>query len=234
MIHNKGALLLALALVAGHMPATHAALDGAEPKRWQFEVLLDDKPIGEHTFELANEGDRHVLESKASFDVKFLFVTAFRYRHQSTEIWNDNCLTSIDATTDSNGKRQTVRGASRNNRFSLERPDASALPECVQTFAYWNPDVLESTELLNSQTGAYEAVAISWDGRDAVDVAGTPVEADRYRIGTRKGDITLWYSVADQTWLALEAPAKGGRTLAYRPTRVPLDTQDKNLVARGD
>ena len=222
MIRNKGALLLALALVVGHMPASHAAVDGAEMKRWQFEVLLDDKAIGEHTFELANEGDRHVLKSRASFDVKFLFVTAFRYRHQSTEVWSDNCLASIDATTDSNGKQLSVRGSSQDNSFNLEGQEASALPECVQTFAYWNPDVLESTRLLNSQTGAYEAVNISWDGREAVDVSGTPVEADRYRIGTRKGDITLWYSAGDQTWLALEAPAKGGRTLAYRPTHVPF------------
>lgn len=201
-------------------------------KAWQFEVLLDGKPIGEHTFELANEGDRRVLESKASFDVKFLFLTAFSYRHQSTEIWSDNCLASIDAKTDSNGKRQSVRGRSGDERFMLETPDETALPQCVQTFSYWNPNMLESSWLLNSQTGAYEAVNILWDGREAVDVAGTPVDADRYRIETRKGDITLWYSAEDQTWLALEAPAKGDRTLAYRPTRVPLDALDTTVARR--
>ena len=53
-----------------------------------------------------------------------------------------------------------------------------------------------------------------------VDVDGTPVEALRYTLSTERGDIRLWYS-RDGLWLALEAPAKGGRTLRYRALQVP-------------
>ncbi|MBT8091837.1 MAG: hypothetical protein KJN77_02300 [Gammaproteobacteria bacterium] len=220
-------------LAATALLATTAA--SADTRIWQFDVLLDGKPIGYHTFDLALEGDNQVLESKASFDVKFLFINAFSYRHQSTEIWSDDgCLHSIDAMTDSNGKQLTVRGRSEENRFRLVRPTDSELTECVQTFAYWNPTVLKSTRLLNSQTGAYENVTVSFAGRGVIPVAGTPVEADRYRITTRKGDITLWYSVEDQTWLALEAPAKGGRTLSYRPTRIPLEKPDETVFAKNN
>lgn len=211
-------ILSAILAVAASLPAAASVDD----RTWQFDVLLDGKPIGSHTFELDRQGGRTVLESKASFDVKFLFVTAFRYRHESTEVWSDNCLASIEATTDSNGKQQAVLGQIDADRFRLQRPATAALPECVRTFAYWNPALLESERLLNSQTGIYEKVTVTFEGQDTVDVAGTPVEAGRYRLATRGGDIKLWYSVEDRTWLALEAPAKGGRTLAYRPSRVPF------------
>jgi hypothetical protein len=216
-------------VLAASLPAAASVDD----KTWQFDVLLDGKPIGQHTFELDQQDEQTVLESKASFDVKFLFVTAFRYRHESTEVWSNNCLASIDATTDSNGKQQFVRGRTDADRFRLERPDTSALPECVRAFAYWNPAVLESERLLNSQTGIYEEVTVISEGRESIDVAGTPIEAKRYRLATRGGDIKLWYAAEDQTWLALEAPAKGGRTLAYRPTRVPLADSD-TLLAQND
>ncbi len=221
--------LSAVLALAASLPAAASVDD----KTWQFDVLLDGKPIGYHTFELDEQGERTVLESKASFDVKFLFVTAFRYRHESTEVWTDNCLASIDATTDSNGKQQAVRGRTDADRFRLERPADSALPECVRTFAYWNPAVLESERLLNSQTGVYEAVTVTFEGQETIDVAGTPVEAERYRLATRGGDIKLWYAAEGQTWLALEAPAKGGRTLAYRPSRVPL-SRSRTVVAQND
>ena len=55
---------------------------------------------------------------------------------------------------------------------------------------------------------------------DMVDVDGSPVEAVRYTLSTSGGDIRLWYT-REGLWLALEAPAKGGRTIRYRPVRLP-------------
>ena len=132
------------------------ATDELPKKQWQFEVALDGKPIGSHTFELQHDGSKQVLTTEASFDVKFLFITAFRYRHQNTEIWSNGCLSSIDASTDSNGQQFDVRGEIGNGRFDVIGAEGSmTLPGCVQTFAYWNPAILESQRLLNSQTGEY-------------------------------------------------------------------------------
>ncbi|MGB5511998.1 MAG: DUF6134 family protein [Woeseiaceae bacterium] len=235
MSTQKIALLTALIIMAGAMPAANASREQANERRWQFDVLLDDKPIGVHTFAVEDTGTELRLETTASFDVKFLFINAFRYRHQNTEVWQDGCLSSIDAVTDSNGKELVVRGRRDGGDFDIAQADSTkTLPGCVQTFAYWNPAVLESEQLLNSQTGEYEAVAVTYEGPDQVSLAGQAVEALRYTLATRGGDITLWYSRDGLTWLALKAPAKGGRTLTYRPTRVPLDERDASLLARRD
>lgn len=217
-VGNTGRLLLALAAALAAQAAT------AADQSWEFEVSLDDRKIGYHTFDLSEDGDRRVLETEAAFDVKLLFVTAFRYRHSNVEVWDDGCLQSINARTDSNGKMFEVRGTRKAQRLTVMRSNGDdELEECVRTFAYWNPDVLGAERLLNSQTGDYESVTVTADGDDTVDVGGVPVPAKRFTLSTEGGDIKLWYSDDMSCWLALEAPAKGGRTIRYQPVRVPAD-----------
>lgn len=229
---KKSLTTLGIALIACIAGVQASATSAEAGARWKFDVSLDGKPIGFHSFDLQQDGSQTVLTTEASFDVKFLFVTAFKYRHQNTEVWRDDCLLSINASTSSNGKEQVVRGTATEDSFSVQGTAGSeVLPSCVQTFAYWNPSMLESNRLLNSQTGAYEDVSVTLEGRDEVAVAGTPVEALRYRLSVKAGDITLWYSAEDQTWLGLEAPAKGGRKLLYQAVSIPQESPQ--MVAAG-
>jgi hypothetical protein len=222
-------------LIACALAFSANATEEAPGKQWQFDVALDGKPIGFHTFELQHEGSTQILTTEASFDVKFLFVTAFRYRHQNTETWSNGCLSSIDASTDSNGQQFDVRGEIGNGSFEVLGAEGSmTLPRCVQTFAYWNPAILESQKLLNSQTGEYEDVTVALEGREQLTVAGQQIDTLRYRLSAEAGDITLWYSSADTTWVGLEAPAKGGRKLRYQAVVVPDRDTSRQLVARSD
>ena len=202
------------------LPAVSAPINSGD---WKFEVLLDDKEIGYHNFSVQDDGLQTVLTTEARFDVKFLFVTAFRYRHQNTEVWTDGCLDSIDAVTDSNGKRLEVRGRQGVESFALQRQSGdAALSKCVQSFAYWDPSILSADRLLNSQTGDYEDISVTFESEDEVLVNSELVDALRYRLSAKAGDITLWYSNDDsRRWLALEAPAKGGRKIRYQPLQVP-------------
>lgn len=228
-VRGTAALLVAAKL------AIAAPSFGAEPLAWEFEVLLDDKAIGYHTFSVSGEGERQILRTEASFDVKFLFVTAFRYRHRNTEVWRDGCLAEIDAVTESNGRVLEVTGAQTGNRFAVASPSGTeTLADCVRSFAYWNPEILGAERLLNSQTGEYEPVTVRFEGEDSVRVGDELVGARRYRLEADAGDITLWYSDDEvRRWLALEAPAKGGRRIRYVPVSVPAADGGMRL-ARGD
>jgi len=232
----KMAAALPVILVAALTITTANAADGHQPMEWHFDVALDGKPIGYHTFDVRHDGPRQILTTEASFDVKFLFITAFRYRHQNTEIWADGCLSSIDAKTDSNGKVYDVRGNAQDDVFDLSGNAASISlkSDCVQTFAYWNPSILEARRLLNSQTGEYEDISTMLEGYESIEVDGQQIAAARYRLSAKAGDIRLWYSRDDQTWLALEAPAKGGRTIRYSAVRLPTITPADGIVATAD
>ncbi len=232
MFISRQALLKLIATMALCMSSYVSTAETFEAD-WNFKVLLNDKPIGFHNFSLTGDGERQTLTTEAKFDVKFLFINAFSYRHDSTETWSNGCLDSIDATTDNNGDYLTVRGQRYENALQVtSRVGEQQLNQCVQSFAYWNPDVLDSSQLLNSQTGELEDVDVTMESLDAVDVNGETIDAIRYRLNAKAGAVTLWYTNDEsRRWLALEAPAKGGRTIRYIPTEVPA-AEDLSAPAR--
>lgn len=221
------AMRIRTTIVLGLIVAFASALAASPAKAaqeldWRFEVSLDDRKIGYHSFSLEQRAGRQILETEARFDVKLLFITAFKYRHSNTEVWDDGCIESMDARTRTNGKVLEVTAERNAQMLEVSSTNGKAeLGACVQSFAYWNPRILEAERLLNSQTGEYESVSVTQEGSDIVDVNGRALDAVRYTLATKAGEIKLWYSKDSEYWLALEAPAKGGRTIRYTPVAVP-------------
>jgi hypothetical protein len=189
-----------------------------EPSQFDFEVLLDARPIGTHRFTVrSDDAGRTEVTSQASFDVRLLGIVVYRYRHGATERWQGDCLAGMEASTDDDGNRVAVRGAQlATGRFELTAPRPQFRTGCLRSYAYWKPQVLLSAEeLLNPQTGEFDAVRIESLGRERITVRGAQVEADRYRLRGAKLSIDLWYSASGE-WLQLESPARGNRKLRYR------------------
>ncbi len=182
---------------------------------WDFDVYLDEKKIGAHRFELSEQGGSQRLQSEANFKYRFLFVTAYTYEHSASEKWSGNCLTALDAKTNTNGKRSTVSGELDGDVFVLDGNEQQrTLRQCVMTFAYWNPEFLEQQRLLNPQTGEFLDVSVEEVGSEQLEIRGSTVAATRFKLTAANIDVTLWYS-NDNQWLALESVAKGGRILRY-------------------
>jgi hypothetical protein len=92
--------------------------------------------------------------------------------------------------------------------------------------------VLESSRLLNSQTGEWIDVTVGEAQAEELEIQGRRVAAQRYDLGLPDGTISLWYGQNGE-WLALEAPAPGGRVLKYRPERLPASFDlDTRLASR--
>ena len=184
---------------------------------WNFRVLLDGDPIGVHRFTLEDDGPRRALRSEAQFDVRLLFISAYRYQHEALEQWDGDCLASLSAQTDTNNELQSVRAALHGRRLVVEgegrRDVHEGADRCVMTFAYWNPRILDATRLLNAQTGELMPVAIGTLGEESIAVRGRTVAALRYRITATGLSIDLWY--AQRRWVALESLLKNGRRLRY-------------------
>ena len=66
---------------------TASMAEDSTNKTLLFDVFLDGKKIGYHRFEIDGQERNAAVRSEASFDVKFLFVTAFSYRHSAYEYW---------------------------------------------------------------------------------------------------------------------------------------------------
>lgn len=206
--------LRALILLAALISTIASASTGTG--EWRFRVFLDDTEIGYHHFRLSGQGPEQRLESEARYDVKFLYITVYNYAHDSREHWQGSCLRQIDANTQDNGKALAVRGTRDGNGFVVSGSRGQAtLPPCVMTFAYWNPDLLEQSRLLNVQTGEYLDVRVRALGAETITVRGEVQRAMRYALETRDFRIDLWYSPSKE-WLALESRTDSGRTIRYQ------------------
>jgi len=184
-------------------------------KNWQFVVYLDGDEIGFHNFSMVHKEQHHEIYSSARFDVKFLFINAYSYQHDNVEQWNGQCLNSINAVTDDNGELYKVFGKAASDAFVVNTSEKQNkyLP-CIKTFAYWDPDFLEETSLLNSQTGELIEVDSEFIGNETISHKGEDIIARHFRLRGDNLQIDLWYS-ADDHWLALESLTESGRIVRY-------------------
>jgi len=203
------------AMAQAQAPASSPAPPAAQ-RVYEFDVNLDKRPIGTHRFTVSRQPDGTAdIRSAATFDVKLLGITAYRYRHQAAEQWKEGCLASIDATTNDNGKSLKVAGLRRDDRFQLDHPTSTPLPACLAAYAYWDRDLLlRQDALLNPQTGKLDALRVEPLGRETLELQGQAVAAERYRLHAAQNVIDLWYS-ARGDWLRLESTT-GSRRLIYR------------------
>jgi len=206
------ALLPVFAAGADAPPAAGAGAGGT------FRVLLDGKPIGQHRFSAtasAGDSSERTMVSEATFAVRFLGMTVYRYQHRAVEHWRGDCLVALSADTDDNGQRTRVSARAQGERFEVSAPAPQDERGCVMSFAYWNPALLAQQRLLNAQTGRIEPVRVSALGDDTLTVGERTVRASGWRISGPAQPIDVWYSPQGD-WLGLDTRVEGGRTLSYR------------------
>lgn len=195
---------------------------------WRFDVFLDERAIGFHEFRVATDDSQQNVRIEAAFDFKHWLLPDYEYRHNNEETWDSGCLTRIDATTQTNGRAQAVNQSLGTDEAALSRKN------CVMSFAYWNPALVESAELLDPQTGELRPVRIEPKGEEFVPFSGKHLRANRYDLYLGKQIIRVWYEAETNRWVRLEAPARGKRILRYEPTELPSIDEARLLVTLAD
>ena len=192
----------------------------ASAKEWAFDVYLDKSKIGQHTFNL---NDKNELTSKAKFNVKVFFINAYQYDHKAVEKWDGDCLKNLESHTIENKVITDVEGKLVGSNFVVNDSDSKTkqyLPACAMTFAYWNPEILKKTKLLNPQNAEWLDTKITKLGSETIEVKGENIEAAHYKIegnlaGKNKLSIELWYN-SNSDWVALKSTTPEGRIINYK------------------
>ena len=217
----RSVVLVAASSVIGTAVAELPDPPPLDAREFEFRVLLDGKKIGSHRYSVRSSGDKRLVDSEARFDVKFLFINAYSYRHSLSARWDGDCLESLEAQTDANGTKLSVSGTLRDAEFVVRSDgETESLPICAMNFAYWNPRILKQQKLLNPQTGEYLEIDVERTGEQQLDIDGRRVAADSYRILAKNMRIDLWYS-QEMEWLVLDTRVRGGRMLRYVKTERP-------------
>ena len=218
LVATLSATILSL---AANPLAPRSAIAAATPepgRELNFDVFLDDRPIGYQRFALQSNGDDLRVEIRAAFEFTLLRLKTVTYDHRNVEQWRDGCLQSIEPKTQQNGKPDHVSGRAEPDGFAVSsRRGSQRLDACVGTFAYWDKrEILKRRKLLNSQTGEYVDVATRSLGRGTLALGPREIPVERYRIEGDGLEITLAYAVGSDEWVALESPLFAGWTLRYR------------------
>ena len=171
---------------------------------WEFDAVLNDKVIGQHTF--IYEDEKTV--SDANFKFEYLFMD-FIYQHQSSETWQGNCLKTISSKTDDDGDMYDVSGYMEAYQFMVTTNNkTSELPLCVMTFAYGNPKILDQKKLMNAQNGEYLDVDIQFLREENHMVKGKDILTDLWQIEAKGDDgdllVYLWYD-KNMNWVSLKS-----------------------------
>ena len=171
---------------------------------WEFDAVLNDKVIGQHTF--IYEDEKTV--SDANFKFEYLFMD-FIYQHKSSETWQGNCLKTISSKTDDDGDLYEVNGHIEANQFLVTTNiETKELPVCVMTFAYGDPKILEQKKLMNSQNGEYLDVDIQFLREENHMVKGKEILTSLWQIEAKGDDgdllVHLWYD-ENMNWVSLKS-----------------------------
>jgi hypothetical protein len=184
----------------------------ASARQWQFDVSVDGLPIGSHDLILRDNGDARSVQS----DMRFGMLGVNAYRQHAEETWQANCLARLDTRTEEKGNVTTVTGRLDADGFGIDGPRGhERLVPCVMSFAYWNPRVLKQTHLLSVRTGAWTPVTVQPLGKERIELRGSSVAADHFRIDTERNRIELWYSPEGE-WFGLRSTTRDGHVLVYR------------------
>ena len=172
-------------------------------EEYKFDAILNGDVIGQHTFNI-NETK---TTSKAEFNIEFLFMDIY-YKHQSEEVWDNNCLVKIDSKTDDDGDLYEVSGKLKGEKFHIMTNDKNGeLPKCISSFAYWNHKILKKTKLLNSQNAEWLDINTKLIGTEELEVKDNIIIAKHYLLIASNEDaeqlkIHLWYD-QNMNWVGL-------------------------------
>ena len=214
LIANRRTLLVAAStLVAGSALASIPAPQG---RRLAFDVLREGKKIGTHEVSFARQAETWTIDVTIDLSVSLGPVPFYRYRHRAREIWTSGQFTSIDADTNDNGTKLTMRALRNASGISVNSTQSGdyAAPATALPSTHWNRRMLD-VPFINTQTGELLRAAVSPLGTGEVEAAtGAKIPVRRFEI---RGPITLetWYDES-ATWAGLRFKGYDGSQILYK------------------
>ena len=207
------AMVLATPMVSADTTASNVSL----PTPWvasdgaviDFTVLRKGKPFGKHvlSFEKDETGALEVT-TDVDLQVKFGPITAFKYRLDSVEQWQDGYLVGLNGASNNDGRKGKVAAALDGDELIVESTKYDgALPKTIIPSSHWNRMQVYQERMLSTETGEVLDIEVEVLGDDQVKVGDQTIDATHYRL---KSDLTvdLWYD--DQSrWVKLAFEVRG-------------------------
>jgi hypothetical protein len=188
----------------------------ADGARLAFTVFREGSEIGAHSLTFARNGEVSTIQVTIDLVVKLGPVPLFRYEHRATEVWTGATFSAVDAQTNDDGKRFTVKAQRLANAVSVESSNKGAYeaPANALPSTHWNRRMLDGP-FINTQTGELTNSAVTPRGAASVETAsGRKITVRRFEIAGPPV-LETWYD-EQMTWAGLQFKARDGSQIVYK------------------
>lgn len=182
-----------------------------------FAITRNGSEIGHHRIRFARQGETLLVDIDAEVRVSALFVTVYRFRHRSREVWDRGRLVQLDAETDDDGEPHSlsVRLEGRELVITHNGTTTRAAGDQIPT-SLWNRAALERPVILGTLRGDLMPTQVTRLGPGTVDIGGRSVVAEGYLIDA-KPDFKRWVWFDDAGRLvAVRLVGRDGSQVSYR------------------
>jgi len=206
----------------------------AATKTLEYTVLRDGSPIGTHAYTIETNGTDTNVAVTTDIKVKALFITVYKFIHESKEKWQNGQLVSLKSTTDDDGTPKSLQASAENGKITLDatinkQERRQFAPSASIPASLWNPALVTQgtvlktakgaaiktleSQIVNTLDGQLMKVKIADLGNEEVEAQGTKVSANHYQI---TGELTrdLWYN-SDGDLVRVSFPDKTETSIVY-------------------
>jgi hypothetical protein len=199
-----GAAALSAAAASGRRAAAMQALPVPSGGALAFHLIRHGDNIGTHTIRFDQQGNTLTVRIDVDVLVKLGPIPLVRYTHHAMEVWQDDRIQELEATTDKNGTKLYMSAHRTAAGLGVVGTAAQAYvaPEDALPTTYWNRRLL-NVPMIGTQDGMLVHPVVRDLGQDPVAVAaGGRIPANRYSL---RGDLDLdlWYDQT-RTWAGME------------------------------
>ena len=175
-----------------------------ENKKAVYDIWRKNKVIGKHEILFSENNGNLNIETIIDVEVKILFVTAYTFFHQATEIWKDGKFIKIDGYSDFEDDREYfIKGEVKDDFLYASGMDGELkLNKNLIPSNLWNIDVMYEDEIFDTQKGIVRKLDVKNVGNETIKINDKNIDCTKFILNATKHpkdkdifpEYTLWYS----------------------------------------
>ena len=168
-----------------------------------FYFIRKNKNIGSITSIFTEEDNKLKIHTIVDIKVKVLFIPAYKFFQETTEIWKDNELIEIVGFTDFEDEREYhIKGKDKEDNFIASGMDGELiLDKSIITLNYWNKNTLNQKEVFDTQKGIVREISVNKLENEIININDLKLDSEKYTLNASKNpkdlnpfpEYTLWY-----------------------------------------
>ena len=181
-----------------------------------FDIYRKKSRVGEQRMSFRRDGDRLLVTAHFHLAVKVLFIEAYSFDYEASEIWRDGKLIGLSATVDDDGKGANTTARVDGDLFRIEGPSGAILTSSwVFPSNHWHRGQVSAKTIINTLTGKLAQINVLSRGIDRIDTGGGPVDAEHFEYTGDLHDTEVWYD-REGRWVKMTFKAGDGSRIEYR------------------